>query len=395
MASGLLVIVSSFLTIPIVVFAIEVMAGILAGRQQFPVAPRSDNYPTIAVIVPAHNESAGILTTLADIRKQMRSCDRLLVVADNCTDDTGALARAAGADVVERNEPANRGKGFALDWGIQHLRRDPREIVIIVDADCRLGDGALEKLARDSSATKSPVQAMYLMKAPAGSQVNHQVAEFAWRVKNWLRPLGLYTLALPTQLTGTGMAFPWGLVSSVHLANSQIVEDMKLGLDLALAGHPPRFSPSALVTSEFARSVRGSGTQRKRWEQGHLALIFNFAPQLFAAALVRSDPRLLAITLDLTVPPLSLLGLLVLGTFGLSLLAGAFDHSFTPSALASANLLLFATAVLLAWLKCGRDVVPPKALMLIPSYLLGKLKLYSQLALGRTDSDWTRTERTD
>ncbi|WP_426424824.1 glycosyltransferase family 2 protein [Bradyrhizobium genosp. A] len=377
------------------VFAIEILAGVFAGRRQLSIAPHDDNYPSIAVLVPAHNESAGIRSTIADIGKQMRSCDRLLVVADNCTDDTGAVAKFAGAEVVERNDPVNRGKGFALDWGIQHLRQDPREIVIIVDADCRLGDRALERLAHDCSTMKRPVQASYLMTAPVGAQVNHQVAEFAWRVKNWLRPLGLHALNLPSQLTGTGMAFPSEMISSAHLANAEIVEDMKLGLDLALAGHSPRFCPSALVTSEFARSVRGSGTQRKRWEQGHLALIFKFAPRLFAAAAVRSDLRLLAITLDLTVPPLSLLGLLVLGTFGLSLPLAILDHSFAACAVASTNLILLAIAVILAWLKCGRDVVPPSALMLIPSYIFRKLKLYGQLALGRTDSNWKRTERAE
>jgi hypothetical protein len=49
------------------------------------------------------------------------------------------------------------------------------------------------------------------------------------------------------------MALPFDLVNTADLASGSIVEDLKLGLDLALAGSAPMFCPSALVTSEFAR----------------------------------------------------------------------------------------------------------------------------------------------
>ena len=85
------------------------------------------------------------------------------------------------------------------------------------------------------------------MTAAPGSRVNHQVAEFAWRVKNMARPLSLTALGLLCQLVGTGMAFPWALIRSVDLGSGQIVEDLKLGLDLAGAGYPPGFCPDAIV----------------------------------------------------------------------------------------------------------------------------------------------------
>ena len=53
------------------------------------------------------------------------------------------------------------------------------------------------------------MQILDLMTAPEDSPINYRVAEFAWRVNNWVRPLGLAALGLPCQLMGTGMAFPW------------------------------------------------------------------------------------------------------------------------------------------------------------------------------------------
>ena len=88
-------------------------------------------------------------------------------MADNCADDTAAVAAAAGAEVVERQDPTKIGKGYALDWGLRHLSLDPPEIVVMIDADCRLNDGAIERLAATCAMTHRPVQALYLMTAPS------------------------------------------------------------------------------------------------------------------------------------------------------------------------------------------------------------------------------------
>jgi cellulose synthase/poly-beta-1,6-N-acetylglucosamine synthase-like glycosyltransferase len=394
LVSCLLVVVAGLLTTSVMVFFLEIVAAATLPRWQRPTKPNDGVRPPVAVLVPAHNESSGLLPTLANIQSQSLPGDRLLVVADNCLDDTAALARAGGAEVVERNDPAKRGKGYALDWGVRYLSSNPPEIVIIIDADCTIADGALNALAFTCVMTGRPVQAVYLMTAPIDSQINYQVAEFSWRVKNWLRPLGLRALKLPCQLVGSGMAFPWDVIYSADLGGGQLVEDLKLGLDLTLAGHPPIFCPSARVTSKFASSVKGASTQRKRWEQGHLDTLLKTAPRLLTIAIARRDWNLLAIALDLAVPPLSLLAMLVLGIFGFSLLHAISGHSSTAFAISTVSLLALTMATLLAWLTCGRDVVPPSALLKIPSYAFRKLKLYRQFVFGKIDSQWTRTDRT-
>ena len=51
----------------------------------------------IVVLVPAHNEAAGIARTIQSLRMQSRAPDEITVVCDNCTDGTEAVARAEGA----------------------------------------------------------------------------------------------------------------------------------------------------------------------------------------------------------------------------------------------------------------------------------------------------------
>jgi len=192
-ASCLLDTIAACLAVPTVVFVIEICAASFAVRRR-ETAPISQRRGTVAVLIPAHDEAKGIVATLNDIKPQLRPTDRLIVVADNCTDDTAAVAASAGAEVTVRSDLTKIGKGYALDWGLTHLASTPPDIVIMIDADCRLAENTIDRLANVCEQAQRPVQALYLMTTSEGSKINHQVAEFAWRVKNWVRPLGLKAL---------------------------------------------------------------------------------------------------------------------------------------------------------------------------------------------------------
>jgi cellulose synthase/poly-beta-1,6-N-acetylglucosamine synthase-like glycosyltransferase len=381
------------LAIPVAVFLIEVIAGITLPQRECSIPPSGNSGRRVAVLVPAHDESTGLLPTIADIRAQLRASDRLLVVADNCADDTAAVAAAAGVEVIVRNDPDRKGKGYALACGLGHLRADPPDIVIMIDSDCRLAESAIDRLAAACLTEHRPVQALYLMIAPNESPINYRVAEFAWRIRNWVRPLGLRALGLPCQLMGTGMAFQWDMIRSVDLASESIVEDMKLGLDLALSGHPPAFSPSLGVTSYFPTSVEGIRSQRLRWEHGHIGMIVTAAPRLILAAIVRGNLDLLAIALDLAVPPLSLLGMLTVGTLIITGLSTWLGFSSAAMIVSAVTLMGFLSGVLLSWLKFGRDIIPPNAILLIVPYILKKLPIYGQIVSRKSGSAWIRTDR--
>jgi cellulose synthase/poly-beta-1,6-N-acetylglucosamine synthase-like glycosyltransferase len=380
------------LAIPVAVLLVEVVASIALPQRNCSLKPSEDGR-RIAVLVPAHDESIGLLPTIADIRKQLRAADRLLVVADNCADDTAEVAMAAGAEVVVRNDPDRKGKGYALAFGLGHLGTDPPDIVIMIDSDCRLADRAVDQLAAACALKRRPVQALYLMVAPRESQINHRAAEFAWRIRNWVRPLGLNALGLPCQLMGAGMAFPWDMVSSVDLASESIVEDMKLGLDLALSGHPPLFLPSLGVTSYFPESVEGSRSQRVRWESGHLEMIVAATPRLIFAAVTRRNVDLLAMALDLAVPPLSFLGILTVGMLAIAGLSSLLGFSSVALIVSAATLAGFVCALFISWLKFGRDILPPRAVLLIASYVTGKLPIYGRLFSRKSRPQWIRTDR--
>jgi cellulose synthase/poly-beta-1,6-N-acetylglucosamine synthase-like glycosyltransferase len=388
-------IAAAFAGVLVAIFFIEVLAAVITSQIQHAPCANKNYKPSqrIVVLVPAHNENTSLVPTLRDIKQQLRPGDSVLVVADNCTDDTAAVATAQGAEVIERHDPTRRGKGYALDFGVRHLSSKPPDIVIVVDADCRLADKAIDDLATTCAIKHRPAQALYLMTPPTESTINYQVAEFAWRVRNGLRPLGLLALKLPCQLMGTGMAFPWDVLCHANLDTNLIVEDLNLGLELASKGHAPIFCPSARVTSQFAPSVRASRTQRERWEAGHIGMIYATFPRLFCKAVATRNWNLLALTLDLAVPPLSLLAFFVLGMFVVAS-CYAFSGFSSPSlTVSTASLIAFLLAGLLAWLKCGRDLVPIRAVLAILFYLSGKLNIYRAILSRKIDAQWIRTER--
>lgn len=351
--------------------------------------------PSLAVLVPAHNEATGLAATLHAVQAQLQPQDRLLVVADNCDDDTAAMARRSGAEVLERHDSQHRGKGHALAAGFAALQDSPREVLVVVDADCLLAAGALQALALQVQATGRPAQALYLMTNMPGlaSSPRQRFSEFAWRIKNWVRPLGLHRLGLPCQLMGSGMAFPWALMRRHSLASGHLVEDMQLGLALAQAGSAPLFCPQALVTSVFPTDAQAQARQRTRWEHGHLSMITQALPALLGQWLRRPSRDLLAMALDLAIPPLSLLALLCAATLAVtSLFALLGLASAIPVTLAALACGLFAGGVLLAWLRVGRTLLAGRDLARIASYLVWKLPLYARFLTHRQLA-WVRSQR--
>ena len=391
--SYLLVALALLLAIPVTLFFLEVIAAFILPARDEVEGPKENIRQRVAILVPAHNESSGILATLDDIKAQLLTGDRLIVIADNCIDDTAAVAAAAGAEVVERNDSTRIGKGYALDYGLEHLSRDPPTIVIIFDADCRVEEDAIDHLIRACTATRRPAQALYLMSAPKESPINYRVAEFAWAVKNWVRPLGLNALNLPCQLMGTGMAFPWQVIRSADLASGSIVEDLKLGLDLAKSGNPPLFCPSARVTSQFPWSVEGARSQRKRWEEGHINMILTTFSQSIYQAITRRNLGLFVLALDMVIPPLSLLVILLVGMSSVAGVAVLLGLSSAALVVNAASIVVLILAIFVAWSNYGSSILPPSAIISVASYVFAKLPIYRRLLSSGDDPKWTRTDR--
>ncbi|MEG3846404.1 glycosyltransferase family 2 protein [Microcoleus sp. herbarium19] len=382
--------IALIILIPVAVLFLECTAALLSPRNS--TADTKSPRPKVAVLIPAYNEAAGIAATISTVLPQLAPQDRLLVIADNCTDATAEIARNCGASAIERQDTERKGKGYALDFGLRSIASDPPEVVIMVDADCICGPDALETLARVAVDSKRPVQATYLMEQPPNPTPKDSISALAFLVKNLVRPSGLKQLGFPSLLTGTGMAFPWSIIRSVSLASGNIVEDMQMSLDLAIAGHPTVFCPEARVTGCLPQQQQAAKSQRTRWEHGHIQTLLTQTPRLTAASLQQKRFDLWAIALDLSVPPLSLLVALWLAAFAASLLAATLGTSPIPAILLAVQGLLILVSIVGAWAKFGRADISGSTLLSVPFYILWKIPLYLGFLLKR-QTKWVRTER--
>jgi cellulose synthase/poly-beta-1,6-N-acetylglucosamine synthase-like glycosyltransferase len=388
MLDGLLLIVAALIAVPLLTLCVESVAALFPRRPQ---PPRPECRPRCAVLVPAHDEESSIGKTIHALLPQINSGDRLIVIADNCTDRTAEVARACGATVVERFDPERRGKGFAVDHGVRFLQADPPEVVVLVDADSVVDANFVDSLVHEASLCQCPVQSCNLVALPPSPSLGERLAWFAFRFKNLVRPLGLSRLGLPCLLSN-GCAFPWTRLRYAPLATGNVVEDMKLSLDLAIAGKSPRYCPEARVSSEAPRGSHAVQTQRRRWEHGHLRTLLTQSPRLFMEAVRQRRVDLFGLALELSVPPLSLLfliwGIACLG----ALLWWGWGGNVLPAAVLACAGCATLLAILAAWVKFGRQQLPLTSLLLAPIYVLRKLPIYVAFIL-RPERMWVRTAR--
>jgi cellulose synthase/poly-beta-1,6-N-acetylglucosamine synthase-like glycosyltransferase len=376
--------------VPVMFLVLQLGAALLPAKASGKVS--SAVCPSMAVIMPAHNEEAIITRTVGAILSQLPPNGRLLVVADNCTDSTARVASGAGAEVAIRSDASLIGKGFALDHGLRLISADPPQVIVFVDADCVVTQGSLEILAKRCASTGRPVQARYSMLAPPSARPADNISQLAWVVKTLARPLGSARLGLPCQLMGSGMALPFETARQLDLATGHLAEDQKFGAELAMMGKPPCFCPQAHVVSQFPQADSGKRQQRTRWQHGHLAIIGEFFLPLTARAISTGSLQLLAFTLDLCIPPLSLLVLLLLATGATTLVWFAGVGFVAPLIVSSASLGCLAVAVGAAWWRLGRDVVSFRELTALPAYCLLQFASFLRYFVNR-QIEWIRTER--
>lgn len=348
--------------------------------------PQSDA-PSFIVLMPAHNEAAGIARSVCSVKAQLRPYDSLVVVADNCCDDTAAIARSLEALVMERFDPDRRGKGYALEFGRASLQGTSGEVVIVVDADCIPQDNALVRLAATIAARNSVIQGADLLVPAVESSTNVRISCFAFMIKNLVRQQALTMLSGTALIQGTGMGFPREVFNRLQWKTASLVEDLDMGLDLILAGHRIGFEPSAVFLSD-ASSDTGTASQRRRWEHGMLHSLTAYVPALLHKAFT-GRWRLVFVGLDLMIPPTAMLIVISLATLAAGLLV--LGLTFPVFALSS-GLALLCLGLQRAWQAHGREILPLRSIAGIPAYIVWKLPIATQF-FTRRERKWIRTER--
>lgn len=360
-----------------------ILATTLAALKPLRKSAPSSTPRRIAILIPAHNEALLIGDTVRNTFEQSypRDLYTVFVIADNCTDDTAALAREAGARVLERS--SSPGKGQGLNDAFHMLMLEDWSAFVVLDADSELHPHALEMLDRELASGAAVIQIRIAVQNPDDSMVTRAM-ELSQASFNALRPRGRMALGLSAGINGNGFCVTRDTIVKVPYLAHSIVEDIEYHMLLLKAGIQVRFLDSIWVKAQIPIGGRGARVQRVRWERGRIITIRNYAPGLLRD-LLRKQPYAVDGLVDVLMPPVSLVAL--------GLLPALVVGSSVQKTLAIVGCTILCFHYYLAAVRYGKV----RSLLLlsayIPWYIVSKTWVVLASMFTERKLAWERTDR--
>lgn len=365
---------------------------VLSAALPAPAVTRRDTL--FDILIPAHNEAQIIENTLASLKLLDWPANRfrVVVVADNCTDNTAALAQAAGATVLQRTDTTRRGKGYALEAGIQHcLSSAQADAIVVIDADTQVSTNLLAAFAARLAGGADAIQAHYGVLNPEDSW-RTRLMTIAYSAFHAVRSRARERLGVSCGLRGNGMCFSRHLMNTHPPHVYSLAEDVEYGVQLGLEGIRVHYADEAIVKAELPASGKGADSQRQRWEAGRFAVIKAYIPTLLLQAWQRHSAVCLDLALDLLTLPL---GYIVLSLVLTSLVAAcALLAGLTTTPWLWICLALFTALALHVFRGWQLSALGPAALLdlfRVPFFIAWKLVV----VFRKHDGRWIRTRRND
>ena len=341
----------------------------------------------VAVVIPAHNEEEGISSCVQSVL-QADHADMhvdVYVIADNCTDNTARVAKTAGAQMLQRTDTTQRGKGYALHFAFTRLEPLRYDCVLVVDADTEVATNFIAAAAGAMRGGAEAVQVRYLVRNLEES-TRTRLMGLALRAFNVVRPLGRENLGLSAGILGNGFGLRREALEAVPYLASSVVEDLEYHLALVRSGRRVTFVNETAVFGEMPVQGKGVKTQRSRWEGGRLRMLFEKSPGLLCQVL-RGRLRCLEPLLELLLLPLA---------FHVILLTVAISAPLPlVRDIGIAGAVVVFLHLVAAIVVGGGDWRDAATLAIAPFYVLWKLTLIpSLLRNARSNHTWVRTSRT-
>lgn len=385
--------VLAVITIVLLLPSLSDVLGLARQRRPLPRtgSNRANELPRFLFLVPAHNEELLIESCLRSLLQLQypKSHVDVVVVADNCTDGTAGIVRAAGVGCLERYDTVRLGKPFAIAWALEQSDLDAYEAVVIVDADSIVDAQFAAAIAGASPISDKALQCYNDVSNRTENALTRMAAVFSAMRCRFINEFKT-RVRLNCSL-GNGLCIGTGVLRRLGWGAFSISEDTELYARLTVEGVRIESVASARIFSQEARSLRQSGTQRRRWTVGNLEVL-----RLFAWRLVRSPRIGFAQKLDslaeLTAPAPAIH---LATAIGIVVIAAAFELP-RASVLATAAAISLIRPMIYATLGVLSDPDPRGALAafsFFPFYMFWRLGIQAAAIMGLGTATWVRTER--
>lgn len=244
------------------------------------------------ILVPAHDEEVVIgalvenLTTL-DYPRELYD---VYVIADNCEDDTAAIARAGGAKALEHfygiGEP--KGKPYAIAWALRQLDLNDYDGVAFFDADNLVERNFLSVMNDHLHAGDRLMQCYLDTKNPTDNWVTLTYAA-AYYYMNRAWQVAKTNIGLPVSIGGTGFCVDASLLQEIGWKARTLTEDLEFQMQCLLAGVKAVWSHETRIYDEKPLDFKASIIQRLRWARGHWQVCFRYFPRLLRSFFRQGD----------------------------------------------------------------------------------------------------------
>src|SRR4051812_7289868 len=245
---------------------------------------------TVTVLIPAHDEAASIGATLDSLGQQEPAPDRIIVIADNCTDATASIARQHGAEVFITVGNVHK-KAGALNQALRMLLDGlgDNDVVMCMDADTVLDDGFLASGIQRFTSDRALMAIGGLFYGEEGHGILGQLQrnEYVRYSREIKRRRGRVFV-----LTGTASMFRSRALRTVAQTRGDILpgvpgdvydtaaltEDNELTLAIKSLGGVMASPDGCRVVTELMPTWRNLWTQRLRWQRGALENLGAYGP---------------------------------------------------------------------------------------------------------------------
>lgn len=240
-----------------------------------------------AVLICARNEQTVIGDLIQDLKAQTYTQTHLhiFVMADNCTDDTAAIAKAAGAVVYTRFNKVNIGKGYALQALLQQLKTDYPDGFdgyFVFDADNLLAPDYVEQMHRTFSEGHDIITSYRNSKNYGDNWISAGYALWFLRESRYLNH-ARYLLGTSCAVSGTGFMFSRKVAEEIgDWPFHMLTEDIEFSVDQIVKGRKIAFCPDAELYDEQPTRFSQSWRQRMRWSRGYLQVFCGYGKRLIA-----------------------------------------------------------------------------------------------------------------
>lgn len=347
-----------------------------------------------AVIIPAHNEELLLPRLLESLKNQdyEPGLFRMIVIADNCTDATAAIAKEQGAVVCERSDRRDLGKGHAIRFALEKTDKRAFDAYLIIDADSTAAHDLLKQLNRLLLEGKTVIQCYNGLANPDDSWFT-RILNVSRTMGNEIYHPAKQKLGLSSYLMGNGMCFSKAVIVNYGWNAFSVGEDWEYYTKLMHRGETVAFSRNAQVFHRESSSLRQATAQRMRWSRGRFAVAGKYGISLFCKGMKERNIKKIDASLPLLFPNPSLgMNITLLGLF-LSLLplmiTGNTVFLLWFALLILAQILQFTVGVLYTQNKWKHFL----SLFIAPVFLIWKLIIDAFSLFGMGGKKWVRTER--